>query len=155
VRTIPVAAGLAELPVGLAVAGLSETVQVRSEPGPPTQIPLDAPATGGSRLDIAVRDLPASLYLVGQGLIQDRGARSVEEAVQLAVGMQASTGVGSIPGYATRGWSGNNISVMRDGIRQNSSSQSSRPVDAFLLERIEILKGPRRCSTARARLAVR
>lgn len=141
-QTIRVIAGLAEVAVGLAVAGLSETVQVESEAGPPTQIPLNAPATGGSRLDIAVRDLPASLFLIGQRLIQDRGARSVEEAVQLTVGMQASTGVGSIPGYATRGWSGNNISIMRDGIRQNSNSQSSRPLDAFLLDRIEILKGP-------------
>lgn len=131
-----------DVPVGLAVAGFSETVQVESKVGPPTQIPLNAPATGGSRLDIPVRDLPASLFLVGQALIQERGARSVEEAVQLAVGMQATTGVGSIPGYATRGWGGNNISVMRDGIRQNSLSQSSRPVDSFILERIEILKGP-------------
>lgn len=131
-----------DVPVGLAVAGFSETVQVESEAGPPTPIALNAPATGGSRLDIAVRDLPASLFLVSQPLIQERGARSVEEAVQLAVGMQASTGVGSIPGYSTRGWSGNNISLMRDGIRQNSNSQSSRPVDTFLLDRIEILKGP-------------
>src|SRR5436190_2131017 len=83
-------------------------------------------ATVGSRLGIPVRDLPASLFMVGQSLIQERGARSVEEAVQLAVGMQASTGVGSIPSYATRGWNGNDISVMRDGIRQNSASQSSR-----------------------------
>jgi iron complex outermembrane receptor protein len=131
-----------DLPVSLAVAGFSETVQVEIDLGPPTQIPLNAPATGGSRLDIAVRDLPASLYLLGQPLIQERGARSVEEAVQLAVGMQATTGVGSIPGYATRGWGGNNISVMRDGIRQNSQSQSSRPADSFILDRVEILKGP-------------
>jgi iron complex outermembrane recepter protein len=130
------------VPVGLAVAGFAETVQVASEVTAPTQIPLNAVASGGTRLDIPVRELPASLFLVGQPLIQERGARSLEEAVQLAVGMQASTGVGSIPGYATRGWSGNNISLMRDGIRQNSNSQSSRPVDTFLLERIEVLKGP-------------
>jgi iron complex outermembrane receptor protein len=140
--TLTVGAGAFSVPVGLAVAGLTETVQVESELGPPTQIPLNAPATGGSRLDIPVRQLPASLFLVGQPLIQERGARTVEEAVILAVGMQASTGVGSIPGYSTRGWSGNNISLMRDGIRQNSNSQSSRPVDAFLLDRVEILKGP-------------
>ena len=141
-KMVNVASGAIDVPVGLAVAGFSETVQVESEAGPATQIPLNAPATGGSRLDLSVRDLPASLFLVGQPLIQERGARSVEEAVQLAVGMQASTGVGSIPGYATRGWSGNNISLMRDGIRQNSNSQSSRPTDTFLLDRIEILKGP-------------
>jgi iron complex outermembrane recepter protein len=131
-----------DVPVSLALAGFTETVQVDTHLGADTQVPLNAPATGGSRLDIPVRDLPASLYMVGQPLIQERGARSVEEAVQLAVGMQASTGVGSIPSYATRGWSGNNVSIMRDGIRQNSVSQSSRPVDSFLLERIEILKGP-------------
>jgi iron complex outermembrane receptor protein len=141
-RTVSVTRGATDVPVGLAVAGFSETVQVESDAGAVTQIPLNAPASGGSRLDIPVRDLPASLFLLSQPLIQERGARSVEEAVQLAVGMVASTGVGSIPGYNTRGWSGNNISVMRDGIRQNSQSQSSRPVDAFLLERIEVLKGP-------------
>src|SRR5688572_13461951 len=140
-RTVSVTPRTLDVPVSLEVAGFAETIQVGSETGPPTQIPLNAPATGGSRLDIPVRDLPASLFLIGQPLIQERGARSVEEAVQLAVGMQASTGVGSIPGYNTRGWSGNNISIMRDGIRQNTQSQSSRPVDSFLLERIEVLKG--------------
>jgi iron complex outermembrane receptor protein len=131
-----------DVPVMLAVAGITETVRVETQVASDSQVPLNLPATGGSRLDIPVRDLPASLFMVGQPLIQERGARSVEEAVQLAVGMQASTGVGSIPSYSTRGWSGNSVSVMRDGIRQNSASQSSRPVDSFLLERVEILKGP-------------
>lgn len=154
-ETVHVTSGAIDIPASLAVADFSETVQVERIAGPTTQVPLNVAATGGSRLDIPVRDLPASLFLVGQPLIQERGARSVEEAVQLAVGMQASIGVGSIPGYATRGWSGNNISLMRDGIRQNSTSQSSRPVDAFLLDRIEILRDRRRCSTARAPSAAR
>jgi iron complex outermembrane receptor protein len=141
-RTATVMTAGLSVPVSLAVAGLSETVQVEGGSIQSTQIPLAAAATGGSRLDIPVLDLPASLFLVAQPLIRERGARSVEEAVQLAVGMQASTGVGSIPSYATRGWGGNNVSIMRDGIRQNSNSQSSRPVDTFLLDRIEILKGP-------------
>ena len=141
-RTVSVMPGALDVPVSLEVAGFAETIQVGSETGPPTQVPLNAPATGGSRLDIPVRDLPASLFLIGQSLIQERGARSVEEAVQLAVGMQSSTGVGSIPSYSTRGWGGNNVSILRDGIRQNSNSQASRPVDTFQLERVEILKGP-------------
>ncbi len=44
---------------------------------------------------------------------------------------------------------------MRDGIRQNTGSQSSRPLDAFLFERIEVLKGPASCSMAKARSAAR
>ena len=142
-QAVRVEAGPVEVRAGLTVAGFSETVQVETAAGPPTQVPLNAPATGGSRLDIAVRDLPASLFLVSQELIQERGARSVEEAVQLVAGMQAFTRDGSIPDYATRGWGEeNNVSMMRDGIRQNTMSQSSRPIDSFLFERIEILKGP-------------
>ena len=141
-QTVTVGAENIDVSASLAVAGLTETVQVESQIGPPTQVPLNSIASGGTRLDIPVRDLPASLFMVGQQLIQERGARSVEEAVQLAVGMIASTGVGSIPSYQTRGWSSSNVSVMRDGIRQNTAGQSSRPVDAFILDRIEILKGP-------------
>jgi iron complex outermembrane recepter protein len=141
-QSVLVGPGAVDLPVDLVVAGVSEAVEVAAVAGPPTSVPLGAQATGGTRLDIPVLALPASLFLLGQELIQERGARSAEEAVQLAVGMTASTGVGSIPSYSTRGWGGNNISLMRDGIRQNTNSQSSRPVDTFLLDRIEILKGP-------------
>ena len=141
-QPIMIGAGSIDVSASLVVEGLTETVEVVSEAAEPTQIPLNALASGGTRLELAVRDLPASLFMVGQQLIQDRGARSVEEAVQLAVGMIASTGVGSIPSYQTRGWASSNVAVMRDGIRQNTASQSSRPVDAFILDRIEILKGP-------------
>jgi iron complex outermembrane receptor protein len=56
--------------------------------------------------------------------------------------MTGGTQFGSIPNYSTRGFGGNNVTVMRDGIRQNTASQSSRTVDSFILDRIEVLKGP-------------
>lgn len=105
-------------------------------------IVLDAPVDTGSRLGIDARDLPASVSVVSQELIQLRGARTAVEAIESAVGMTGGTSVGSIPNYATRGFAGNDITVMRDGIRQNTTSQSSRPLDSFLFERIEVLKGP-------------
>ena len=46
--TIEATAGFS-LPISLEVAGFSESVQVESVSGPSTQIPLNAPATGGSR----------------------------------------------------------------------------------------------------------
>jgi len=141
-RPATVQSGSTALAVSLELAALKEAVQVETVAGPPDPIQLETPATGGTRLDIPLRELPASLALIPQELMRDRGARSAIEAVQLSVGMVTSTGVGSIPGYSTRGWSGNDISIMRDGIRQNTSSQSSRPVDTFILDRIEVLKGP-------------
>ncbi len=118
-------------------------------------VDLNDVATTGSRLGIETKDLPASVSVVTQELIQLTGARTALEAVEFAVGMTGSVGVGSIPSYTTRGFSGNDVTIMRDGIRQNTGSQSSRPLDAFLFERIEVLKGPASCSTAKVRSVAR
>ncbi len=53
-------------------------------------------ATTGSRLGIETKDLPASVSVVTQELIQLTGARTALEAIEYAVGMTGSTGVGSI-----------------------------------------------------------
>jgi len=105
-------------------------------------LPLDAASRTGSRLNLTLRELPASVSIVTQEAIQLRGARTALEAIEAAVGMTGQIGVGSIPGYSTRGFGSNDVSVMRDGIRQNTNSQSARPLDSFLFDRIEILKGP-------------
>lgn len=139
-QSLVIQSGLVQVAVVLEVAGVRESVQVVAT-APPNVIGLEAPATGGTMLDIPVRDLPASLSLVTQQAIQERGARSTIEAAELAVGIVGGS-FASIPSYATRGFSGNSITLMRDGIRQNTASQSSRPLDAFVFERIEVLKGP-------------
>lgn len=105
-------------------------------------LPLDAVATSGSRLGLTSRELPASVSIITQEMMQLRGLRTAVEAVEAAVGMTGGTNFGSIPTYSTRGFGGNNVTVLRDGIRQNTASQSSRTVDSFLLDRVEILKGP-------------
>src|SRR5690606_1567916 len=88
---------------------------------------LDEPVLTGSRLGIDAFDLPASVSVISHGLIQRRGGRTAGGASERAVGRTGGTSVGSIPNYATRGFAGNDITVMRDGIRQNTGSQSSRP----------------------------
>ncbi len=105
-------------------------------------LPLDSAPATGSRLGLSNRDLPASVSIVTQEVMQLRGLRTAVEAVEAAVGMTGGTQFGSIPGYSTRGFGGNSVTIMRDGIRQNTASQSSRTVDSFLLDRVEILKGP-------------
>lgn len=103
---------------------------------------LDEGSETGSRLNISLRDLPASVSVISQDMIQQFGARTAMEAVETAVGMIGGTGVGSIPGYSTRGFSSNDITILRDGVRQNTNSQSARPLDSFMFDRIEVLKGP-------------
>jgi iron complex outermembrane receptor protein len=105
-------------------------------------LPLDSTPSSGSRLGISNRDLPVSVSVVTQEVMQIRGLRTAVEAVEAAVGMTGATSFGSIPTYSTRGFGGNSVSILRDGIRQNTASQSSRTIDSFLLDRVEVLKGP-------------
>lgn len=105
-------------------------------------LPLDAVAGSGSRLGLTNRELPASISVITQEMMQLRGLRTAVEAVEAAVGMTGGTNFGSIPTYSTRGFGGNNVTIMRDGLRQNTASQSSRTIDSFLLDRVEVLKGP-------------
>lgn len=139
VQTTPVAVA-----VTLNVAGVTQTVLVEAARRPADQVQLDTAATGGTRLDIPVRELPASLTIVTQELMRERGVSSAMEATELAPGVTTFIDSGSIPGINARGFSSTNgsVSVTRDGIRQNTVPQSGRPLDTFMLDRVEILKGP-------------
>src|SRR5579871_4418871 len=125
-RTVAVASESQSADVTLTVSGVATSIEVRGVARDAIQ--LEAPAAGGTRLDLPVIQLPASLSIITQELIQEQGARTGNEAVQLAVGMTAGTSVGSIPSFATRGFASNNITLMRDGIRQDTVSQSSTPL---------------------------
>lgn len=139
VQSIPVSVAIT-----LEVGGVTQNVLVEAAQPPTDQIQLEAAATGGTRLDIPVRELPASLTIVTQQLLQERGVSSAMEATELAPGITTFTDSGSIPGINARGFSSTSgaVSVTRDGIRQNTVPQSGRPLDTFMLERVEILKGP-------------
>jgi iron complex outermembrane receptor protein len=141
------AATLAAQPAQTASANKDDPVQldkfaVAAEKENNFSLPLDAVATSGSRLGLTSRELPASVSIITQEMMQLRGLTTAVEAVESAVGMTGGTNFGSIPTYSSRGFGGNNVSVMRDGIRQNTASQSSRTIDSFILDRIEVLKGP-------------
>ncbi len=131
---------LGETPAAVSVtlmpAGVVDNVVVTARTGT-----LDNTPTSASRLELSLRELPATLNVVTQDVMQERGANTAMQAIEVAGGTLVSQGLGGqLPGYQTRGFSNN--SIMNDGIRQNSSVQSSRPVDSFLLDRVEVLKGP-------------
>jgi iron complex outermembrane receptor protein len=107
-----------------------------------TKLGLDTPNDTGSRLNLPARELPFSVSAVSQGDMQLYGARTVNDAIEAIVGVTGGFTSGSIPYYGMRGFTGNDVSVMHDGIRQNTASQSARPLDTFTLSSVQVLKGP-------------
>jgi iron complex outermembrane recepter protein len=117
-------------------------VEVPGKRPAPAPLSLDDVAKTASHLDLPVRQLPMSVSVIDRQEIERRGFRTPLEAAVTAVGVTGGILPGSVPRYSMRGFSDNNITLLRDGIRQNTLAQSSRPVDTFVLDRIEVLKGP-------------
>jgi|GEM_PF-948787 len=131
--------------ISLDVAPATLTVDVEGRANAASDaLRLDSAATGGSFLDVPVRELPASLTIIDQQMIQERGVTTALDALELAPGMTIWPDTGWIPAVDARGFSSTSagISILYDGIRQNTVPQSGRPLDAFFIERIEVLKGP-------------
>ena len=103
---------------------------------------LDAASQTGSRLGLSLRETPASVETITRDTIEQRGARTLEEALRGAVGVSVGGNPGS-PGIAsTRGFTGGFITYLFDGGRVSTPTMSNRPQDSFNYERIEVIKGP-------------
>ena len=71
----------------------------------------------GSRLGLTLRETPASIELISQEAMQQRGARTLEEALRGAAGLTVGGNPAS-PGIAsTRGFTGGFITYLFDGVR--------------------------------------
>lgn len=92
--------------------------------------------------------LPRSLSTVSAEDLLDQGARTVPQALDFEPGVfvqQTNLGGGSA---VVRGLTGEQILLLMDGIRLNNATTRSGPtqylnlVDPFLVDRIEVLRGP-------------
>jgi iron complex outermembrane receptor protein len=117
-----------------------QTVEVKGEGE--SGLSLRSSAAAASRLGLSLRETPASVEVIGQELIELRGARTLEEALRGAVGISVGGNPGS-PGVAsTRGFSGGFLTYLFNGVRVSTPTMSNRPQDSFNYERIEVFKGP-------------
>lgn len=119
-----------------------KTVTVSGHKEPTYSANLNEESISGSRLNVKLIDLPASLDVIDQNLLRQRGARTTLEAVEGATGVLSGNPPGAPGVHSMRGFSSNDISHLHNGIRITSPGMSTRPLDTFNLDRIEVLKGP-------------
>lgn len=96
-------------------------------------------ATTGSRTDTPIRDLPFSVQVVPQELLQDRQVQSVNEALRTVAGIAPDNpSYSAFEGVTIRGFTGRNI--IRNGLRDDTNITNRVAVPN--IEQIEVLKGP-------------
>ena len=104
------------------------------------QIALDAPTSAGSRLDLTVRETPASVQIIDRDTLRSRGLTTTQQALDSAVGVTAGQCFG-LTCYSTRGFSGTlSLPFLYNGLRYPGLAMSPR--GTFNYERIEVIRGP-------------
>ena len=103
---------------------------------------LDQPSPSASRLGLSMREIPASVEIVDHTLLQERGLRTISEAVEGATGVTVGDSPGNPANFSMRGFTNNQLRLLYDGLMIGPASMTSRPRDTWNLERIEMLKGP-------------
>ncbi len=102
----------------------------------------------GSKTDTSIMASPQSITVVTRDQISQQGARSVAEALRYEPGVVSETRVGDrfdnvfIRGFGGFGGAANYLHFW-DGLRMPRGVSYAMPsVDPFLLERVEVLRGP-------------
>jgi iron complex outermembrane receptor protein len=107
-----------------------------------TPLNTGAVAESASRLGLTVRQIPASVEVIDQKTLTDRGLHTTTEAAQAATGVTAGDAPGAPASFSMRGFSGTQINTLYNGIKIGPSEMTGRVMDTANLEQIEILKGP-------------
>jgi iron complex outermembrane receptor protein len=107
-----------------------------------TPLNTNVVAESASRLGLTSRQMPATIEVIDQQTLKDRGLRTTTEAVGAAVGVTAGDAPGAPANFSMRGFSGDQINTLYNGIRVGPSAMTNRVMDVGNLQQIEFLKGP-------------
>jgi iron complex outermembrane receptor protein len=125
----------------------SDTEAVSTPPGSATMViptPLNGNlvAESASLLGLPVHEMPASVNIVTRQQMQEQGYRTTTETAIGAVGV-LSADLGGAPAiFSMRGFKGNEVTVLYNGIWIGPGDITSRIMETASLEQVEFLKGP-------------
>ncbi|KQM41626.1 TonB-dependent receptor [Sphingomonas sp. Leaf10] len=103
---------------------------------------LDTPTQAAGRLNLSVRETPASIEILTQDDLQRRGLRTARETFAAVVGAVSGNVPGNPAVVSLRGFSGNAVSILQDGVRVSTSTVVQRDTNNWHYDRVEVLKGP-------------
>ncbi|QDH17764.1 TonB-dependent receptor [Swingsia samuiensis] len=101
----------------------------------------EKPPIGGN-LQLSVQHNPATINIITKTIMNQRGYMHAEDAADSAPGVTSGGSPGNPAQFMMRGFSGNQILILRDGFYYGPTTMINRPLNTFNLQSIQILKGP-------------
>lgn len=103
---------------------------------------LDTESYTGSRLGLTPREIPATIDVMDAQTFIDRGFSQAKDALATMPGVITGGSPGNPFNMSMRGFTDNQVTLLRDGRYLGPQTMIGRPQNTFNLDRIEILKGP-------------
>lgn len=106
------------------------------------ELGLKQESSTGSRLGLTVLETPATVEVIDDEVMRARGYQKLSEAVESFPGVITGNQPTAPSAFSMRGFSGSQITVLRDGLWIGPSTMVMRPQNTFNLQSVEILRGP-------------
>ena len=103
---------------------------------------LDARPSSTSRLPMSVRETPASVIVIDRATIDAMSATNTQDILRAVPGVSFSSQPGSPGSVFYRGFGASSLAQLYNGISVQYDAIAARPVDAWLVERVEAIGGP-------------
>jgi iron complex outermembrane recepter protein len=108
----------------------------------PSVLNFDFSSDTGSRLDLPIFEIPASITVINNAELKSGGYQEVGEALERSPGFVWGNPPAEPANYSMRGFTSNQVMIQRDGIWLGPALITGRPQNGFNLDRIEVLNGP-------------
>lgn len=118
-------------------AGHAENIKIQGR-----QPQLRQTTAIGGKLGLSIQHSPATINVIEHDVMMQRGYAQAEDAGDSAPGVSSGGGPGSPAQFMMRGFTGNQVQILRDGTYFGPTTMVNRPQNAFNLESVQILKGP-------------
>ncbi len=108
----------------------------------PGELNLSTPSETGSRLSLTPLETPATVEIIDRSNLEKIGAKNIADAVKTLPGVLSGEFPASPQSFSIRGFTSNQITLLRDGIWLGPANMTNRPQNACNLEQIELIRGP-------------
>lgn len=121
-----------------------EEIEVKAQAERDKALPFSKRTTTGNRIDLTVKETPASIDILDSETIRRRGDITLREAVSRTTGLTDISTPNVGQAFSLRGLTGNNsVGQAEDGVRQTTGiGVANYPSDTWGYEQIEVLRGP-------------
>lgn len=103
---------------------------------------IDQPAASASRLGLTLREMPASVHVLTRAELVAAGSVDTQDALASLPGISFSAQPGAAGSVFYRGFGSSSLAQLYNGISVQYDAIAARPLDSWLVERIEVIGGP-------------